>query len=92
MSVLVTKPGALNAKDKAALRRKGIVAIEAEDPASVRFLDVETGPIGANGLLYAAMQAISKDGYHSTTRTFAKLVAEWIAAETAAQTTSGPSQ
>jgi hypothetical protein len=82
MSVLVTKPGTLNVKDKAALRRKGIVAIEAEDPSSVRFLNVETGPIGANGLLFAAMQAIKQDGYHSTTRTFAKLVAEWIAAET----------
>lgn len=73
-TILVTKPKQLNAEDKAALRKGGVIVVEAEDPDSVRFLKPNS-MIGADGLLYAAMDAITRGRSSTTKEIFADQVA-----------------
>lgn len=63
MKLIVTKPGTLKAADKSALRKAGIVCVEAENPSDVRMIDVDFVEISASGMLLAAMRAIVKDRY-----------------------------
>jgi len=63
--ILVTKPGALNQRDRAALRRAGVVCVEADDPSSVKLIQPGGAELGGSDLLLAAMRAISKDRYSS---------------------------
>lgn len=57
-SVLAVRPGAVNQKDRAALREAGIVVIEVDDPANVRFL-TPSQSLESDDLLYAAMRGLN---------------------------------
>jgi hypothetical protein len=59
--ILVTKPGVLNDQDKDLLREHGLVVVEADDPASVRLLQVETSQLSSSDLFWAAMQGVNAD-------------------------------
>jgi hypothetical protein len=74
LSILVVKPGSLTLPDRKKLRQIGIVAVEAEDPASVKLISPEGPALGANDMLFAAMSAIAKDRYSGNTQeAFVKL-------------------
>jgi hypothetical protein len=77
--ILVVKPRALTAPDKKTLREAGVVVVEASDPSSVRLLQPEGSVLGGDELLYAAMQAIAKEGYDCTRKHFVTTVARLIA-------------
>ena len=72
--ILVTKPGVLSAKDRSALRRAGVVCVEADDPADVKLISAEGAELGATELLYAAMQGVNANGYQSHSDVFARAV------------------
>lgn len=56
-TLLPVKPGTLNAKDKTALRKAGIVVIEHDDPESLRLLKPCT-EINGDDLLMAALRGM----------------------------------
>lgn len=66
--ILVTKPDALNAKDKSALRKAGVVCVEAEHPSEVRLIQAEGPALDASDMLLAAMRAIASDAYRDNVR------------------------
>ena len=82
--ILVTKPGALSLGDRAKLRDDGIVVVETDNPADVKMLAPGGAEIGAGGLLYAAIQALSTDRNHAVTHAHDRFVAA-ILAEIAAE-------
>ena len=55
--ILVTKPGILNARDKATLRKSGVVVVESEDPSSVKLIKTEGQELSGNDLAWAAISA-----------------------------------
>lgn len=59
--ILVTKPGVLNQRDKALLRKNGVVVVEAESPSDVKLVSPDRGEISAGGMLLACLRAISED-------------------------------
>ncbi|WP_414902495.1 hypothetical protein ACMT1E_04495 [Sphingomonas flavalba] len=61
--ILVTKPGAITAADRKALRAVDIVAIEVDDPSDVRLLSPEGAELSGNDMAFAAIAAIVKVGY-----------------------------
>lgn len=77
--ILVTKPGALNQRDRAALRRSGIVCIEADNPADVKLISTEGAELGGTDLLYAAMQGVRAGGFAGSDA-FSRAVAAAVAA------------
>ena len=73
--ILVVKPGVLSKADRAKLRRIDVVAVEADDPSSVRLISPETGALSGNDMLFAAISAIGKDRYNGNTQEqFVKIV------------------
>lgn len=72
--ILVTKPGVLTVKDRATLRRAGVVCVEADNPADVKLISAEGAELGATELLYAAMKGVNAEGYNSNSGAFARAV------------------
>lgn len=70
--ILVVKTGTLPTASKKALLKSGVVAIEADDPASVRFL-MPTHEVPAMDMLGVAMNAIKKGGHWETRGAFIDL-------------------
>lgn len=60
-SVLVLKPRQIKAADRAALRDMGVVVLEVDDPADVRFLRPAT-ELSSSEMLAAALRAIKSYG------------------------------
>lgn len=77
--ILVVKPKALTAADKALLRKAGVVVVEAADPSSVRLIQPEGPALSGDELFYAAITAIYKGQDTGTQRGFANLVANLTA-------------
>ena len=74
--ILPVKPGSLNAKDKAALRKAGVIVVEHESPEEIRFLR-PTADIDSSDMLLCAMRALNvKTGVDGSDQreAFAKLV------------------
>lgn len=72
--ILIVKPKTLNATDKAALRKAGVVVVEAVNPSEVRFLRAQS-ELAPSDLALAAMKALDKCGYaNNGAETFVKLV------------------
>ena len=65
--ILVTKPDALNQRDKALLRKSGVVVVEADSPADVKLVSTDSGEISAGGMLYACLKAITTDQFNNGT-------------------------
>lgn len=87
--IIVTTPGVLTAKDKAALRRAGVVPIEADDPATVRLIECEGPPLPSSEMLHAAVSAMNGDGWRCDARTaFVKALAASLAASSPNRETS----
>jgi hypothetical protein len=59
--VLVTKPNALTSADKCALRKAGVVPIEADNPEDVRLIQTEGPALAHDDMLYAAMVGANWD-------------------------------
>jgi len=59
----VTKPDTLNQRDKAALRRAGVVVVEADNPSDVKLIQANGAELSSGDMLYAAISAIAKDRY-----------------------------
>lgn len=76
--ILVTTPGAISEQDKATLRDSGVVVVETDNVANVRLLDAEVPAINANGLLWAAVHAITYSGSALAHNAFVKNVAAII--------------
>jgi hypothetical protein len=57
--ILVTKPNALKQRDKAALRRSGVVVVETDDPANVKLLDAEGSALSGDEITLAVLKALS---------------------------------
>lgn len=75
--ILVTKPGTLNQRDRASLRRAGVVVVEADDLSQVKLIQPSGNELPAHDMLFAAMQAINATGYAADARdAFAKAVLE----------------
>lgn len=63
--ILPVRPGSLSAKDKAALRRAGVIVIEHEQPDELRLLRPRS-EVDAGQMLNCALQAlVKKGGYRS---------------------------
>lgn len=73
--ILVTRPGALNGRDKSALRKSGVVCVEVEQPESVKLLIPDIGTIGGSAMLLAALKAINGDKYGGTSQ---RLITELV--------------
>lgn len=65
--ILITKPGALNQRDRAALRKSGVVVVEADNPSDVKLIDASGSEVSAGSMLFAALQAIQSDKYSENT-------------------------
>ena len=59
--ILVTKPGVLNLRDRSALRKAGVVVVEAEQPNEVKLISAEGEALGGGDMLLACLRAISRD-------------------------------
>lgn len=77
--ILVTKPGVLNQRDKAELRKSGIVVVEARSPADVKLISTDRGEIASSDMLYAALSAITHSD--NAKKAFADMCAKIVAAE-----------
>lgn len=60
--ILVTRPGVLTARDKSALRKSGVVPIEADEPNDVRLVQTEGPTLQADDMLGAALSALARNG------------------------------
>ena len=77
--ILVTKPDTLNQRDKAALRRAGVVVIEADNPSDVKLIQANGAELSGGDMLYAAISAIAKDQYTgNVAQTFPKIMAQMM--------------
>jgi hypothetical protein len=75
--ILIAKPGALNQRDRALLRKNGVVCIEAENPSDVKLIAASGAEVSAGSMLFAALKALHGDGYRSDARTaFVKALTE----------------
>ena len=63
-SILVVHPKSIAPKDKRALKDAGIIVIEADDPASVRFLK-PNAELDGSELLLCAMRAIASQSIYT---------------------------
>ncbi len=61
--ILVTKPDVLNQRDKAALRKAGVVVVEADDPSAVKLLQPDAPEITGNDMLWAALKGLNAPNY-----------------------------
>lgn len=77
--VLITKPGALNAKDKAKLRRADVVCVESGDPASVKLITPGGAELGGSDLFFAAMSGVMQSDYSK--KKFAEVVHALVKAQ-----------
>ncbi len=59
--ILVTKPGVLNQRDRSALRRAGVVCVEADQPGDVKLISADGPELAGGDLALAALRAISGD-------------------------------
>lgn len=67
--ILVTKPGVLNQRDRSALRKAGVVCVEADRPEEVRLIQAEGPALSGDDMLVAVLTAInSKDLYAKDAR------------------------
>lgn len=66
-SLLIVKPGTLSIADRELLVRASIVVVEAEDPASVRFLK-PNAEVSGSDMLMAALAALRDCGSISDAR------------------------
>lgn len=57
--ILPVRPGTLNEKDKARLRRAGIVVIEHDNPAELRLLRIGLPEVDAGDMLFCAIEALT---------------------------------
>lgn len=65
--ILITKPGALNQRDRALLRRNGVVIVEAESPSDVKLIAASGAEVSAGNMLFAALSALKSDQYSDNT-------------------------
>jgi hypothetical protein len=70
--ILVTRPGVLNQRDRAALRRAGVVTIEAERPADVKLIEADGAEVSGGDMLFAAMKGLNLSGAISERAAFVK--------------------
>jgi hypothetical protein len=61
--ILITKPGALNQRDRKVLRDAGVVVVEAESPSDVKLIAASGAEVSAGNMLFAALKALSGGGY-----------------------------
>jgi hypothetical protein len=66
--ILITKPGALNQRDRALLRKSGVVCIEADSPTDVKLIAASGAEVSAGNMLFAALKALNTNGYTSDAR------------------------
>lgn len=86
-AILVTKPNALNQRDRSLLRKNGVVVVEAENPADVKLIAAEGAEVSGNDMLFAALKALSADSYsNNTNQVFVKALTAGIAANRKEQT------
>lgn len=86
--ILVTKPGVLNQRDKSALRKSGVVVVEADNPTDVKLVSTDRGEITASGMLLACLRAISKDEWNgNVAHKLPRIMLEVFEAERAAKDT-----
>jgi hypothetical protein len=77
--ILVTKPGVLNARDRAALRKAGVVTVEADNPNEVRLIQAEAPALSGDEMLHAAIACLNGDGYRADARAaFVKVLTNHI--------------
>jgi hypothetical protein len=79
--ILVTKPGALNQRDKATLRKSGVVVVEVDDPANVKLLDVSGSALSGDQITLAALKALSSKGVFASDlrETLPAIIADMLA-------------
>lgn len=71
--ILVTKPGVLNQRDRAALRKAGVVCVEADDPSDVKLITADGAEMRSGDLFLAAMRGANYDA--SSRSAFTKALA-----------------
>lgn len=57
--ILVTKPGVLNQRDRAALRKAAVICVEAENPTDIWLMQAEEPELSPNDMLFAAVEAVT---------------------------------
>ena len=72
-AILPVKPGSINAKDKAALRKAGVTVVECEDPAALRLIRPSV-ELDGFGMLVAAMRGIQAAQTQYTENVAAKVM------------------
>ena len=82
MSILITKPKAVNARDKKKLAESGVVVIESENINDVRFLTPHQ-ELDGNDLFYSALAAIAEYGGSNSKDAFIKNMAILVKANRA---------
>lgn len=73
--LLIVKPRTLNAVDKAALRKAGVIVVEAANPDEVRFIRAEQ-ELAAGDLALAAMTALHVARDTTANQVFIKLIGD----------------
>lgn len=62
-SILIVKPGAIDAATKEALGKAGVIVVETDDPNDARLIMPEPIALSGNDMVYAALSAL--DEYRS---------------------------
>lgn len=80
--ILPVKPGTLTVKDKAELRKAGVIVIEHDNPAELRLLR-PLAELDSSDMLLCAMKALTSDKTMTSQarETFAVLVCQALAAK-----------
>lgn len=72
-SILFVKPKTISTKDKKVLQGAGVIVVEIDDPASVKFVRAGT-ELDSSEMLMAACQAISKSSWDEVRVRFARAI------------------
>lgn len=87
-AIMPVKPGSISEKDRATLRRVGVVVIECDSPADLRLLRPQN-ELDAGDMLHCALQALVSgkdfDNASAQRQKFTRLIAALVAEKTQPQ-------
>ena len=76
--ILIVKPKTLNAADKAALRKAGVVVVESANPEDVKLIQAQQ-EMPASAITLAALKGLrSANDWNSSSQLFVRLMAEYM--------------
>jgi hypothetical protein len=78
----------LNQRDKAALRKAGVVCVEAENPADVKLIEASGSEVSGGDMLFAALKGLNLGDAYGPRAAFVKALHDLMNSARAQNTSS----